>query len=795
MQNLWSRFGKWTLDHARLVIAIGVVCSLFFGYWAVQVEPDHGSGHFLSSDAPAFQDAERTSQRFGNNQSILYLIFPDVDPAQPAFLDRLRALTDTIQAQPGVQYVLSLTNAPHLTRQGDTLAVGTLLPIDLPPEALQDRIGSQPFLKDLLIAGAGDAVALFIKITPDYNDSPKRLDLVRTIERTARAQMGEVALAGAPYMRTEYAQRVTSEMPMLAIFSLLLSVFFLFLAFRSIRAVLMPAVIVVLGFTWTLALMALTGYKLNVVTSILPALIVVIGIANAIHISTKFYSLYARFREKYLALEGTIETVGVATFLTCLTTAIGFAVLVFSGSDQLGVFGIFASVGIMLLYLLSITLIPAVFWLTKPPAPRTLRASNDQRLQTFFVKLSTFNRQHATGIIQVGALIVCIGLLGLFRMPENVQVFTDFDEADPVRQNLMVFERSFGGLLPMDIVIEAKRDGQFRGLGNLRKLDRLQERLKALPQVARVFGLPDLTKFTTQAYFGGDPRNYRLPTQLELPFLRKALKQLSPGGSSGGSFGNVPTFVDTTFTNTRLLAGVRDIGTQRMLTLRDSIQAIALDLFPEERFNIVITGQAVTSSLSNSNLVRNLVISLSIALVIISILMAALFRSLPLTLISLAPNVIPLLMVGGAMGYLGIALRPSTALIFPIAFGIAVDDTIHFLTKYRMLRSGGRSVDDAIQVTLRETGKAILFTSVVLVGGFSVFMFSGFAGTANMGGLTALSLFIALTTNLVLLPALLFKFGERHVEDVAGLSAPEAFEAQPMADIDDDAVPTPEKAE
>ncbi len=780
MQNLWSRFGRWTLDHARLVIAVGVVCSLFFGYWALQVQPDHGSGHFLSDDAPAFQDAQRTSERFGNNQSILYLVFPEVDPTKADFLARLRVLTDTIRAHPGIEYVLSLSNAPHLTRQGDTLAVGALLAPDLSQEELQDRIQKQPFLKDLIIAAEGEAVAMFIKIEPSYNDSPERLTLVRFVEEAAKTQMGTVALAGAPYMRTEYAQRVTSEMPMLATFSLLLSIFFLFLAFRSARAILMPAVIVVLGFTWTLALMALTGYKLNVVTSILPALIVVIGIANAIHISTKFYSLYSKFREKYLALEGTFETVGVATFLTCFTTAIGFAVLVFSGSDQLGVFGIFASAGIMLLYILSITLIPAVFWLTKPPAPRTLQASNDKRLQAFFVKLSRFNQKHATGIIQVGALIVCIGLLGVFQIPENVQVFTDFDEADPVRQNLMVFERNFGGLLPMDIVVEAKKEGLFRGLGNLRKLDRLQKKLKALPQVARVFGLTDLTKFTTQAYFGGDPRNYRLPSQLELPFLRKALKQLRPGGSNGESFGNVPSFIDSSFTNTRLLAGVQDIGTERMLTLRDSIQAIAQDLFPEERFNIVITGQAITSSLSNSNLVRNLVLSLSIALVIISFLMALLFRSLPLTLISLAPNMIPLLMVGGAMGYMGIALRPSTALIFPIAFGIAVDDTIHFLAKYRMLRISGLSVEDAIQVTLRETGKAILFTSVVLVGGFSVFLLSGFAGTANMGGLTALSLFIALTTNLILLPALLYKYGERHVVDVAGLSAPEVFDARPM---------------
>ncbi|MEM6336998.1 MAG: MMPL family transporter, partial [Bacteroidota bacterium] len=348
MSSIWSRLAAFILKHSLRLIAGTVVLAVFFGYWALQVETDHGGGHFLSSDSPEYIAEAEVEERFGSNQTLLYLIFPSADPSDPDFLGRLAQFTQEASEYEGVEYVLSLANAPYLVREADSLAVRSLYDAELSGSQQVTRVQQQPFLRDLLITEDGTQPAMVIKIDPVFNDTAERITLSDQIRTRAEAVVGEVALAGAPFMRSEYAKRITREMPMLTSLALLLSAFFLFLAFRSFRAILLPLVIVTFGFSWTLALIALSGHKTNVVTSILPALIVVIGIANAIHISTKFFSLYERLGNKRRALVGTIETVGVATFLTCLTTAVGFFALTLSGSDQLGDFGMFASAGIMI---------------------------------------------------------------------------------------------------------------------------------------------------------------------------------------------------------------------------------------------------------------------------------------------------------------------------------------------------------------------------------------------------------------------------------------------------------------
>lgn len=774
---MWSRFAPRILDHPRPILAVILLLTVLLGYWATQVRTDHTAGNFASRDSQAIQDFEWASRLFGKSETTLYLVFTGVDPADPAFLQSLDAFTETFAHIEGVEGILSLTNIPYLTRRESRLVTQPLYEPGLSADSLQARFRQQPFLRGLLLSDDGHATAVLVRIEAAFNGTPARVELVNRIETAAQTLPGEVALAGFPYLRTQYAQRVTAEAPLFTVLALLISLFFLYLTFRDWRAVVLPTLIVVLGIVWTIGLIALFDHRLNIVTAVLPALIVIIGMANAIHLTTKFYDQYAHYQDRRRALAQTIRTVGLATFLTCLTTAIGFAVLLLSGSGLLMAFGTFAAAGIMLLYGLSVTLIPFAYLKLRPPSTRAASLVTHDRFADFFDRVALYTRRHSRAVLALAGLVALAGLFGATRISSDIYVFSDFYKNDPLRRNLDVFEEHFGGVLPMEVILSAETPGRFRSLGNLRRLEALQEQLGALEPVGTTLSAANLVQLANQAYFGGHPAAYRLPSSYELPFLQSAITNLVERDQTSGLTSNLPAFVDTTFTHTRIYLGVEDIGTERMNVLADSVRARAAALFPADQYKVTVTGTAITSTRSSESLVRNLILSLGVALVVIAVLMALLFRSARLTLISLVPNVIPLLLVGGTMGAAAIALKPSTALIFSLAFGIAVDDTIHFLAKYRLLRDGGLAKDDAIRTTLRETGKAILFTSLVLMGGFLVFTLSGFGGTVNMGALTALTLGAALVANLFLLPALLYRFAPAHHRP--GTTAPPAAESPP----------------
>lgn len=741
----------------RGLLAMVVLASVGLGYWAFQIEADHVAGRFLDAESAVAREYRQAVALFGTGETVLYVAFTGIDPSDPHFLARLDSVTQAIAGMPGVAGVLSLANVPMLVREGAFLKPVPLYDAELPAPEQRARLFRQPFLRGLLLSADSTASAMLVEFDPAFNDRPERMDRVEAIEALAQPLAPTVALAGFPYVRTQFGRRISRESPLFTLLALGVALGLLFLMFRSVRAVVLPAAIVVLGIGWTLGLMAFFGQKMNVVTSVLPALLVIIGMANAIHLKTKFFDRFAALHDAQAALRETLHTVGFTTLLTCGTTALGFAVLLLSGSHLMEAFGLFAALGIMVLYGLSIVLIPLAYSHFPPPPLRPRLATSD-RFAQLFDWLAGWVERHSRAVL-IGALgLMTVGVLGLQRISSDIQVFSDFFDDDPVHASLGTVQEHFGGMMPMEVLVTAQTPGRFRTLAHLRRLEALRAELATLPPVGRALTATDLVKWGNQAYFGGNPAAYRLPSGFEMNFLAPALRVLQD--SAQGLAAQLPVFMDSTLTTARIHLGVPDLGTLRMNTLADTVRARARTWFGPEEFDVTITGSAIITTRSGENLIRNLLVSLGVALLLISALMASLFRSAPLTLISLVPNVVPMLLVGGVMGFFGVVLKPSTALIFPLAFGIAVDDTIHFLAKYRLNRQH-LARDPAIRATLRETGKAILFTSLVLMGGFLVFTASSFGGTVTLGALTALTLALALLANGLLLPALLFRFGPK----------------------------------
>lgn len=756
----WLRVARFILARARWIVAGVVLLTLFFAYWAVQVDIDHASGNFLSEDSDVVRNFQRASETFGEGQSALYIVFSGVAYDDPEFLRQLDSFTKRASSYDGVESVLSLTNVPALQRDGDRLVPVRLYDEAAPAEANAERFRNQPFLKGLLIAESDSATVALVNVDAAFNSTPARIDLVNQIQADARAITEDAALAGFPYLRTSYTTRVKAEAPLFTVLSLLISLLLLYAAYRSWRAVFMPGLVVVLGIVWTFGMLALFGHKINLVIAVLPALIVVIGTANAMHITTKYNDTYALLQKRRETLIDTIRVVGLATFLACLTTAVGFFVLNLSGSRHLEVFGTFASIGILFLYILSITLIPIAYSRMKPPTERTTSVVRHRLLSSFFTRLARFTERRAWHIVVAGVVVVIVAVIGATRISSDIFVFSDFSRDDPFRTDLAQFENAFGGVLPLEVVIESEREGALRNPAILRRIDQLESDFREIEPIGRAMSAAGLLKLANQAFFGGHPANFRLPSTYEMPFLEDAVGGLL-SGEGNEILSNLPPMVDSTFSMTRIYLGVEDIGTEAMNALADSIAAMTQAALPSG-YDVFVTGTAVTSTRSGENLVRNLVESLAVALLVISVLMAMLFRSVRLTVISVVTNALPLLVVGATMGYFAIALKPSTALIFSLAFGIAVDDTIHVLARYRILMDDGLGKREAIAATLGQTGKAIMLTSLVLISGFMVFTLSSFGGTANLGALTALTLAVALLSNLILLPALLYLVAPEH---------------------------------
>ncbi|MEX1054689.1 MAG: MMPL family transporter, partial [Rhodothermales bacterium] len=599
--SMWSRSAVWILDHPRPIWTVIVITTIGLGLATLQLKTEHAAGSFVSDEDEFVRDFRKTGRVFGRSETILYVVLHDTDPLDSDFLQSLDTLTQNIASRNGVESVLSLSNVPHLKRVGGELITAPVYDPTIDADELRARFAGQPFLQGLLLSEDGRATVMMVRIEHQFNDTPERVDLVDAVQAAAKSMPGEAALAGFPYLRTQYAKRVTRETPIFTLLALLISLVFLFVTFRAWRTIVLPTFIVGLGILWTFGLMALFGVKLNIVTAVLPALIVIIGMATAIHLSTKFFDQYALLRDRRKAVIETIRTVGLSTFLAAFTTAIGFAVLLISGNSLLIGFGGFAAIGIMLLYALSITVIPLTYVRFRPPRENVTALATHDRFTDYFDAKARFVQRHSDGILWFSGLLVALSIFGITRISTDIFVFSDFYEDDPLRLDLAVFEEKFSGVLPMEVVIESDRDGRFKTLGAMQRVARLQETLGQFEPVGTTLSAVDLMKMGNQAYFGNHPAAYRLPSTYELPFLQSALGRFIGSEREGELLGNLPLFVDSTFRMTRIYLGVDDIGTDRMNELADSVESLTRDVFSEDEYDVLVTGTAMMSTRSGES--------------------------------------------------------------------------------------------------------------------------------------------------------------------------------------------------
>jgi predicted RND superfamily exporter protein len=765
---MWNYFAGLILRKKFIFIGILSVITAFMIYQTCQIRLSYDFARVLPDDDPTYADYTSFKQKFGEDGSVMVIGFSSDKLFEPQVFNSWSKLNKQIKGIKGIKEVLSLTSLFNVYKN-DSLTKFEFRPISprtdyskTEMDSIRELIYSLPFYEGLVYNKESGATVMAITFHSKDLNSSSRIEIVNEIvkaaDKFASDNKIEMHYSGMPFIRTHVMQKVSGEMGLFMALAVIVCAIILWLFFRSFSAVFFSLVVVAVGVVWSLGVMQLLGYKITILSGLIPPLIIVIGIPNCVFFINKYHSEYVRHHNKAKALSRMISSMGVTLFLANVTTAIGFGVLYYTNSPMLVEFGIVAAVGVMLTFLVSLIMVPIILSFLPVPKIKYTKHLEAKFINKILVMIDGWVQNRRPSIYIVISVITLIGFWGMTKMKVLGYVVDDLPKKDKVYDDLHFFEKNFRGVLPFEISIDTKKEGGVlsNNASALYKINRLQKVFAEYKEFSEPLSIAEGVKFSYQAYRGGNPKYYKIPGAEDL----KTLSEYS--GTLSGQGNKLQNFIDSSKRHTRVSFQMADIGSIEIKKLVAEIKPRIDSIFPAKDYDVKITGHSVVFLKSNDYLLKNLYESLAIEIILETMVALLLFRSLRIIFLSKLPVLIPLVITAGIMGFLHINFKPSTILIFSIAFGISSDGTIYFLTRYRQeLRVPGRSVAQAISVTIRETGLSMIYTNIILFSGFAIFAASSFGGTVAMGILVSLTLIVAMCTNLVLLPAILLSIDRR----------------------------------
>ncbi len=777
-KDFWSTIARFILRN-KMAILIGIIAITLFlaSQWKYM--------RFTYTEANLLPDDHEINKAYTNFLNIFgeegNLIVIGVKDSTLFTVDKLNAwnqLSASFKNAPEVTSVISIKDLQKLVK--DTKAekfklipfIKDSISTTKQLNTLKSELFTQyPFYDNFLFNKTTQTIRTAIYLKKDIVNTSKRKDfvfnqLIPKLKAFENAHQVKIRASGMPYIRTMNAQSIIDEIELFIGLALLVTAVIFFFFFRSFRATLISLLVVSIGVLWCFGILGLLKYEITVLTAIIPPLIIVIGIPNCIFLINKYQHEVKLHGNKVKSLQRVITKIGNATLMTNVTTASGFATFILTESTLLKEFGIVASLSIIAIFILSLLIIPIVYSYLPYPKKRHLEHLKKQWINTFVNWMERMVKYKRVAIYTAALLLLITSIIGIYQIKISGSLIEDMPKRTGFYEDIKFFEQEFNGIMPLEFLIDTKRKKGVMNLGTLKRMDALEEVINESPYLSKPISLVSLVKYAKQAYYNGNPKFYQLPTSQEKGFILSYIKNAS------NQIDLLNNLVDSTGQYARITTFMKDIGTDKMERVEERIQEKIAKVFPEKKYNITMTGKALVFQKGTTYLVKNLAISLTLAIVLISLFMAYMFRSFRMIIISLIPNLLPLLVTAGLMGYLGVPIKPSTILVFSIAFGISVDDTIHFLAKYRQeLQDNHWKIKKSVYGALRETGVSMFYTSIVLFFGFLVFTFSNFGGTVALGALVSATLLFAMLSNLLLLPSLLLSL-ERSIANKEVLRKP-----------------------
>jgi membrane protein len=718
--------------------------------------------NMLPDDHPVNMQYKNFLSKFGEEGNLILLALDDPNIYTPDVLNKWIALSKELKQFKQIDAVISIDNLPILvkdtatqrfiTHKFITKEVKTQAEADSLRQVLSERL---PFYENLIYNKATNTLQTAVYMNKKIVNTKARKDFILNdfipiIEKFEQQTGLKVHTSGMPYIRTLSAQNIMDEIGLFIIAALISTSLIFFFFFRSFRAMLISLGVVSIAVMWVFGFLGLFDYEITILTGLIPPLVIVIGIPNCVFLINKYQQEISKHGNQAKSLVRVIGNVGNVTLLTNLTTAIGFATFIFTESTLLKQFGIIASINVLSIFFISLLFIPIVYSYLPIPKEKHLRHLHRNWIGGLIKFIENTVKHHRIAVFVVAIGLLVASIIGIYKIKVSGSLIEDMPKSAAFFDDISFFEKNYGGIMPLEITIDTKQKNGVTKLANLKRIDELCSHIEEIPEISKPLSIVNLVKYVKQAYYNGNPKYYSLPTSQEQTFILSYIK------NSKGKANMLSAYVDSLGQTARITTFMKDIGTEKMQQIEEDIYNKAQKLFPSDKYEVKITGKAYLFTKGTNYLASNLIWSLALAILLIATIMAYMFRSFKMIVVSLIPNLLPLLITAGLMGYFGIPLKPSTILVFSIAFGISVDDTIHFLAKYRLeLVARNWKISKSVYGALRETGISMFYTSVVLLSGFSVFLLSSFGGTKALGGLISATLLFAMMTNLILLPSLL----------------------------------------
>jgi len=760
--DFWTQVSRIILTRRYIILALIAAFTYFLASQMQYMRFSNTEANLLPSNHKVNIEYDRFLELFGEEGNLIILATNDSTIFTPKKFNAWNSLSKKLDSFSEVDFTIAVGDIKKLKKNTKAQKFEVEPLYDKNPETIEDvlKIKTElfenlPFFDNFLFNKKSGTIRTVVYLKKDIVNTTIRKEFVFNIlnpiiEQFEKEHDINIRVSGMPYIRTMNAQNIIDEIGLFVGLALGVTALIFFFFFRSIRATFITLLVVSIGVVWAFGFIGLFRYEITVLMALIPPLIIVIGVPNAIFLINKYQQEVKKHGNQAKSLQRVITKVGNATLMTNVTTASGFATFIFTKSQLLKEFGTMASINILGIFILALLIIPIMYSFMPLPKEKHLKHLERKWIDAIIKWMESIVRNHRIAVYVSTIIIMIVSIIGVYMIKVSGSIIEDMPKGKEFYKDILFFEEEFGGIMPLEIIIDTKTEKGVMKLSTLKRMNKLDETIDEIPQLSKSISVLNLVKYSKQVFYGGNPKYYQLPTNQEKNWILSYTKN-SPYNNNLMS-----NFVDSTGRYARITTFMKDIGTDKMEVIEARIKQKIDKEFPKENYSVTMTGKALVFLKGTNFLIENLVISLSLAIILIGVFMAFLFRSLRMILISLIPNIFPLLITAGLMGYLGIPIKPSTILVFSIAFGISVDDTIHFLAKYRQeLKANNWRIKQSVYNALRETGVSMFYTSIVLFFGFLVFTVSSFGGTIALGGLVSVTLLFAMASNLLLLPSLL----------------------------------------
>ncbi|MDI9309368.1 MAG: MMPL family transporter [Limnohabitans sp.] len=769
--GFWEFIARSILRN-RIIILLGItVITVLLAIQWKNIRFTQTEANLIPADDKVNVDYNSFLKVFGEEGNLVVVATKDPKLFTPKVFAEWNNLMNSLQKDKEVSLIISVDNLKKLTKNDSTQSFGLKQLVDHKKiqdpkylaEIKNELYNKLPFYEGLLYNKRTGAVRSAIYLDKKIINTKARKEyilktFIPKIETFKKSTGLDVKVSGMPYIRTLNAKTIIDEIGLFIAAALSITSLIFFFFFRSVRSTLTSLFIVIIGVMWSFGILGLLGYEITVLTALVPTLVIVIGIPNCIFLLNKYHQEYKQHGNKAKALQRVITKTGTATLMTNLTTALGFATFIATNNVLLTEFGVVTTINIIAIYVLCILILPIFLSYTSAPTTRHLGHLDRGSLTSFMAWVVRTVKYNKVAVYGVSVLLLVFGIIGIYEIKISGSIIEDMPKKTDFFDDIRFFEKEFDGVMPLEIMIDTKHRKGVMKPSVIKKMEKLEETISEIPELSKPVSVVNLVKYSKQAYYNGNPDYYELPTSQEQAFILSYSKNATKNSKDN----LMKSYVDSTGRFARITTFIKDENGEKMEAVEARIREKINILFPKDRFEVVVTGKASVFQKGTKYLLDNLLSSLLMAFGLTALLVAIMFRSLKMVLVSIIPNLLPLLMTAGLMGFLGIPLKPSTILVFGIAFGMSVDDTLRFLAQYRLeLARNNWKIKKSVFATFDDAGISMFYTSIVLFFGFSVFMLSSFGGTVALGGLVSLTLFFGMLSNLVLLPSLVLSLNKK----------------------------------